>query len=73
MARSAHGVVLMMTVWVWVDDRVMEEEDLGGVGKACSCSWGFGLKWLILVKMVTNPKDEEEEGFCWLTGLKEKE
>ena len=43
------------------------------VGKACSCSWGFGLKWLILVKTVTNPEDEEEEGFCWLIGLKEKE
>ena len=34
------------------------------VGKACSCSWGFGLKWLISMKTMTNPKDEEEEGFC---------
>ena len=43
------------------------------VGKACSCNWGLGLKWLIPVKMVVNPKDEEEEGVCWLTSLKEKE
>ena len=43
------------------------------VGKACSCNWGFGLKWLIPMKMVVNPKDEEEEGVCWLTSLKEKE
>ena len=42
----------------------MEEEDLDGGGKACSCNWGFGLKWLILVKTVMNPEDEEEEGFC---------
>ena len=43
------------------------------VGKACSCNWGLGLKWLIPVKMVANLEDEEEEGVCWLTSLKEKE
>ena len=25
------------------------------------------------MKMVANPEDEEEEGGCWLTSLKEKE
>ena len=39
------------------------------MGKAYSCSWGFGLKWLISVKTMTHPEDEEEEGFCWLTGF----
>ena len=43
------------------------------VGKACSCNWGLGLKWLISMKMVANPEDEEEEGVCWLTSLKDKE
>ena len=39
------------------------------VGKACSCSWGFRLKWLISEKTMTNPEDDEDEGFCWLMGF----
>ena len=30
-----------MAVWVWVDDRVTEEEDLGGGGKGLLLQLGF--------------------------------
>ena len=37
----ACGVVSMVAVWVWVNDRVMEEEDLGGGGKGLFLQLGF--------------------------------
>ena len=32
---------IMVAVWVWVDDRVTEEEDLGGGGKGLLLQLGF--------------------------------
>ena len=32
---------IVVVVWVWVDDRVMEKEDLGGGGKGLFLQLGF--------------------------------
>ena len=32
---------IVVAVWVWVDDRVIEEEDLGGGGKGLFLQVGF--------------------------------
>ena len=37
----ACGMVSMVAVWIWVDDRVMEEEDLGGGRKGLFLQLGF--------------------------------
>ena len=42
--HMACGVVLMVVVWVWVNDRVTEEEDLSGGGKGLFLQLGFWVK-----------------------------
>ena len=37
----ACGMVSMVAVWIWVDDLVMEEEDLGGGRKGLFLQLGF--------------------------------
>ena len=37
----ACGMVSMVVVWIWVDDRVMEKEDLGGGRKGLFLQLGF--------------------------------
>ena len=60
---------IMVAVWIWVDDRVMEKEDHGGGGKGLFLQLGFWVEVTDPVKTVMNLEDKEEEGFCLLMGF----
>ena len=50
----ACGMVSMVAVWIWVDDRVMEKEDLGGGRKGLFLQLGFRVE-------VANPDEDGGE------------
>ena len=45
---------IVVAVWVWVDDRVMEHEDLGGGGK------GLFLQLAVWVEVTDLDEDDDE-------------
>ena len=45
---------IVVAVWVWVDDRVMEHEDLGGGGK------GLFLQLGVWVEVTDLDEDDDE-------------
>ena len=55
--RDRHvtcGMVSMVVVWIWVNDRVMENEDLGGGRKGLFLQLGFRVE-------VANPDEDGGE------------
>ena len=56
-------------MWVWVDDWVTEEEDLGGGGKSLFLQLEFCVEVTDLSEDGDESQDEEEEGFFWLMGF----
>ncbi|KAF3975149.1 hypothetical protein CMV_001586 [Castanea mollissima] len=50
---------IMVAVWVWVDDRVMEEEDLDGGGKGLFLQLGFWVE----VTDLDKDGDESQESY----------